>query len=116
MSTVTATAAPFPGVTVTATPHGVSLAGQTFPVKDAIRAAGFRWNRLAKTWDGPADALTKLTAAPTAPAATTTTYPPTPEQAVILAAVAAGQTPVVVEALAGTGKIVEVRPRDRRRR
>lgn len=33
----------------------VLITGNTYPVKDALRALGGRWNATAKGWDVPAD-------------------------------------------------------------
>jgi hypothetical protein len=48
----------------------VLITGNTFPVKDAIKALGGRWNPAAKGWDVPEDKANeaKLLVAGTAPA------------------------------------------------
>lgn len=103
MDTITA---PIPGVTATRDGRTIALSGATYPVRDRIKAAGFRWHPATKTWRGGqvslerlAGQITPTTAAPV-PAGQ---FPPTPEQTAILAAVSTGRA-VVVEALAGTGK------------
>lgn len=38
------------GVEVEHTSHEIVVRGNTYPVKDALKAVGFRWSRSSKTW------------------------------------------------------------------
>jgi hypothetical protein len=92
------------GLTADITGNTVVLGGNTYPAKDAIKAAGFRW--INRTWRGTPAALTKLEATLADTKGYTITapkFPPTPEQNRILAAVATGRD-VVIQAGAGAGK------------
>lgn len=92
------------GITATITGRTITLTGNTYPAKDAIKAAGFRW--IDRTWRGGAAALAKLEATLTATKGYTVTapkFPATTEQQAILRAVKTGQN-VVIQAGAGAGK------------
>lgn len=92
------------GLTATTTGRTVTLGGNTYPAKDAIKAAGFRW--VDRTWRAGPAALTKLEATLAATKGYTVTapkFPPTAEQRAILRAVKTGRN-VVIQAGAGAGK------------
>jgi hypothetical protein len=92
------------GLTATITGRTITITGNTFPAKDAIKAAGFRW--VDRTWRGGAAALARLEATLTATKGYTVTapkFPPTAEQHAILRAVKTGRD-VVIQAGAGAGK------------
>lgn len=91
---------------LTATTHGgtVTLGGNTYPAKDAIKAAGFRW--IDRTWRGTPANLAKLEATLAGTRGYTVAapkFPPTAEQQAILRAVKTGRD-VVIQAGAGAGK------------
>lgn len=95
------------GVTACTKGRTVTLAGNTFPIKDQIKAAGFKWSVADKKWTGGKTSLGRLAAAlqcpVAAPVTAVRTFPPTLEQEAILAAVQTRQD-VAIEAFAGTGK------------
>jgi hypothetical protein len=92
------------GLTATTTGGSVTLGGNTYPAKDAIKAAGFRW--IDRTWRGTTANLAKLEATLAGTkgyAVTAPKFPPTTEQTRIVAAVKTGRD-VVIQAGAGAGK------------
>ena len=47
---------------MTATTQTILITGNTYPVKDAIKALGGRWDAIAKGWRVPADVASKAQA------------------------------------------------------
>ena len=60
--------------------QAVAIAGNTFPVKESLKAIGARWNGDAKAWMVPADKADearKIVASAVTTASSTRTYRPT---------------------------------------
>jgi hypothetical protein len=99
------------------TPALVGISGNTFPVKDKLKALGARWNPLTRCWDVPADRADEARAivgggsnkpAPAAAPAADVNW--SDEQKAIFAWFAGSANGnLVVQARAGTGKTTTIK-------
>lgn len=95
----------------------LEITGNTYPVKDAIKALGGRWNAANKRWSVPAErfdeaqALVNNQSKPTtpAPAASASSVNWSDEQKAIFDWFATGTGNLVVQARAGTGKTTTIK-------
>lgn len=96
----------------------IEITGNTFPVKDAIKALGGRWNAANKRWSVPAEQAaqaqalvdgqsTPAAAAPAAAVASTVNW--SDEQKAIFAWFESGRGNLIVQARAGTGKTTTIK-------
>lgn len=93
----------------------VEITGNTYPVKDSIKALGGRWNGATKRWTVPAEQAAQAQAivdgqvTPVTNAAPAATVNWSDEQNAIFAWFASGQGNLIVQARAGTGKTTTIK-------
>jgi ATP-dependent DNA helicase UvrD/PcrA len=94
----------------------VDITGNTYPVKDRIKALGGRWNGVSKCWSVPADKADEARAlvAGNTPVATPVVTPQvavdwSDEQKAIFAWFESGKGNLIVQARAGTGKTTTIK-------
>jgi len=93
----------------------VSLVGNTYPVKEKLKALGARWNGVDKCWTisaskaDEANAIIAGTVAPSSPVKSENSLPWSEEQTAIFSWFATGSGNLVVQARAGTGKTTTIK-------
>lgn len=95
----------------------VEITGNTYPVKDSIKALGGRWNAANRCWNVPADRADEARALVAGSGQKAAVAAPTPaaalnwsdEQNAIFAWFASSQGNLIVQARAGTGKTTTIK-------